>query len=77
MQASSSSIGINVAALPLAQVIPVFFFLVFFIWAVYTIVAAYHWLRYSNDTTVALSALSAHLIVSGLLAVYTVSGLVQ
>lgn len=75
MQGSSTSIGINVAALPVAQVIPVFFFLVFFIWAVYTIVASYHWLRYSNNTTMALSAISVHLIVSAWLAVYTVSGL--
>jgi hypothetical protein len=67
----------HVAALPVAQVIPVFFFLVFFVWAVYTIVASYHWLRYSNNTTLALSAISAHLIVSAWLAVYTVSGLVH
>jgi hypothetical protein len=75
MPPSAPTIGINVASLPVAQVIPVFFFLVFFVWAVYTIVASYHWLRYSNNTTVALSAISTHLIVSAWLAIYTVSGL--
>lgn len=64
-----------VPALPLAQVVPVFFFLVFIIWAIYTLVAAYHWLRYSNNTTLALCAITAHLIVSAWLAVYTVSGI--
>ncbi len=67
---------IHVSALPIGQVVPVVFFLVFFIWAVYSLVAAYHWLRYGNNTTVALCALSVHVIVSTLLAVYAVSGLV-
>ena len=66
---------IHVAALPVGQIIPVLFFIVFFIWAIYSVVAAYHWLRYGNDTTVALCALSVHLIVSTLLAIYAVSGL--
>lgn len=73
-QSSSTPIGIHVASIPLAQVVPVFFFLVFFIWAVYTAVAAYHWLRYSNNTTLGLSMITAHLIVSMLLAIYAVSG---
>lgn len=77
MDGSTSSVGIHVAALPIAQVIPVFFFLVFFVWAVFTIVASFHWLRYSNNTTLALSAITTHLVVSAWLAVYTVSGLMQ
>jgi hypothetical protein len=66
---------IQVAALPLAQIVPIVFFLVFVIWAIYSLVAAYHWLRYGNDITVALCALATHFIVSALLAVYAVSGL--
>ncbi|MDB5195070.1 MAG: hypothetical protein JWO84_254 [Parcubacteria group bacterium] len=77
MESSTTSIGINVAALPVTQVVPVFFFLVFFVWAVYTAVASYHWLRYSNNSTLALSAITAHFIISAWLAVYTVSGLVH
>lgn len=67
---------IQVASLSLGQVVPVVFFLVFFIWAIYSLVAAYHWLRYGNDLTVSLCALSVHFIVSALLAIYSVSGLV-
>ncbi len=74
---SSTPIGFPVASLPIAQVVPVFFFLVFFIWAIYSVVAAFHWLRYSNNTTVALSAITVHIIVSVWLAIYTVSGLVH
>jgi heme/copper-type cytochrome/quinol oxidase subunit 2 len=77
MESSTTSIGFHVAALPVTQVVPVFFFLVFFVWAVYTAVASYHWLRYSNNTTLALSAITVHLIISAWLAVYTVSGLVH
>jgi len=75
MQPTTTSVALPVASLPVSQVIPVFFLLVFFVWLVYTLVAAYHWLRYSNNTTLALSALSVHLIVSAWLAVFTVSGL--
>lgn len=75
MQSSSSPIGIHVAALPVAQVLPVFFFLVFFLWAVYTAVAAYHWLRYSGTNTLAYSMLTVHFIVSAWLAIYAVSGI--
>lgn len=75
MQSSSSPIGIPVASIPVAQLVPVFFFLIFLIWAIYTLVSAYHWLRYSNNTTLALSAITAHLIVSAWLALYAVSGI--
>ncbi len=75
MQGIEAPSPLHVAQLPIAQIVPVFFFLVFFVWAVYTIVASYHWLRYSNNTTLALSAITTHIIVSLLLAIYTVSGI--
>jgi len=71
----ASTSGIHITALPIAQVIPVFFFLVFFIWAVYTIVSSYHWLRYSGSMNVAIPMIMTHIIVSCLLAIYAVSGL--
>ena len=69
------AIGIHVAALPVAQFVPVFFFLVFVVWAIYTLVASYHWLRYAGSVSVGLAAISVHLIMSSLLAIYAVSGL--
>lgn len=75
MNAYSPVPTVHVASIPLAQVVPVFFLLVFILWAVYTLIAAYHWLRYSNNITLALSMLTAHLVISAWLAIYTVSGL--
>ncbi len=73
MQGSSTSL-LQVAALPIAQVLPVVFFFVFLVWVVFTLVAAYHWFRYSNATTMALCAMTTHLIVSAMIAIYAVSG---
>lgn len=64
-----------VPALPLEQIIPLFFTLVFIIWAIYTIVAFYHWLRYGDNIVISLGAMGMHLFVSSTLAIYAVSGL--
>lgn len=58
-----------------AQVISVLFAILFFIWAVYTVVTAYHWLRYGHRSAVAIPALITHVLVSGYLALFAVSGL--
>lgn len=59
----------------LAQFVPLFFTLVFIVWAIYTIVAFYHWLRYGDNIVVSLGAMGMHLFVSSTLAIYAVSGL--
>ncbi len=48
--------------------------LVFLIWAVYTLVASYHWIRYSHAPAVALPAIIAHLAVSAALMSFALSG---
>jgi hypothetical protein len=75
MQQSAPQIGIAVSSLPIGQIIPVFFTLVFVVWAIYTLVAAYHWIRYSSNILLGLGAIAAHLAVSSMLAIYAVSGL--
>ncbi|MHB8913922.1 MAG: hypothetical protein ACYC4I_02855 [Minisyncoccota bacterium] len=47
---------------------------VFAFWLVYTLVAAYHWLRYSHASWVAFPAIAAHLLVSFALMSYALSG---
>lgn len=47
---------------------------VFAFWALYTIVAVYHWLKYSNTSWVAFPAIAAHLLVSFALMSYALSG---
>lgn len=57
-----------------AQVISVIFAVLFIIWALYTLITAYHWLRYGHNSAVAIPALITHILVSGFLALYAVSG---
>ncbi|MES2668117.1 MAG: hypothetical protein V4644_00265 [Patescibacteria group bacterium] len=56
-------------------VIAIAFLVFFFVWSIYTLIAAYHWLRYGHNSAVAIPALVVHVVVSWLLAGYAVSGL--
>jgi len=47
---------------------------VFAFWAVYTIVAIYHWLKYSNASWIAFPSMAIHLYVSFALMSYALSG---
>lgn len=47
---------------------------VFVIWATYTAVAIYHWLKYSHGSSVAFPAIAAHLAISLLLMSFILSG---
>ncbi|MHB8660390.1 MAG: hypothetical protein ACYC75_00405 [Minisyncoccota bacterium] len=49
-------------------------YLVFAFWAIYTIVAIYHWLKYSHASSVAFPAIAAHLFISFVLMSYALSG---
>lgn len=75
MQGSYSPVPIQVAQLPIGQLVPVIFFFIFVVWLLYTVVASYHWLRYANNQTLAYSMITAHLLISIWLAIYAVSGI--
>ncbi|MBI5405913.1 hypothetical protein HY972_02660 [Candidatus Kaiserbacteria bacterium] len=47
---------------------------VFTFWAVYTLVAVYHWLKYSHASWIAFPAIAAHVFVSFALMLYALSG---
>lgn len=47
---------------------------VFAFWALYTLVAIYHWLKYSHASWVAFPAIAVHLFVSLALMAYALSG---
>lgn len=51
-----------------------FLFAVFAFWAIFTLIAIYHWLKYSHASVVTFPAIGVHLVVSLLLASYTLSG---
>lgn len=56
------------------QAVSVVFALLFILWALYTLVTAYHWIRYGHRSSVAIPALITHVVASGYLALYAVSG---
>ncbi|MCR4334028.1 MAG: hypothetical protein NUV60_03415 [Patescibacteria group bacterium] len=47
---------------------------VFIFWAIYTLVAIYHWLKYSHASWIAFPAMAVHLLISFVLISYTLSG---
>ncbi|MFZ3043684.1 MAG: hypothetical protein WA058_01070 [Minisyncoccia bacterium] len=47
---------------------------VFAFWAIYTLVAVYHWLKYSHASLVAFPAMAVHLYLSLALMSYALSG---
>ena len=55
-------------------VVEVFLFVVLAFWALYTVVAIYHWLKYSHASVIAIPAIVVHLGVSFLLISYALSG---
>ena len=56
------------------QAVAVVFALLFILWALYTLVTTYHWIRYGHRSSVAIPALITHVVVSGYFALYAVSG---
>ena len=57
-----------------AKVVSVIAWVMFVLWLIYTVVAAYHWLRYGHQSSVAIPAIITHLVVSAALALFAVSG---
>lgn len=49
-------------------------YIVFAFWAIYTIVAIYHWLKYSHASWVAFPSIALHLFISFALITFTLTG---
>ena len=58
------------------SVIETILYIVFVFWAIYTIIAVYHWLKYSHGSWLAFPAIAAHLLISLSLMTYALSGTV-
>jgi hypothetical protein len=56
------------------QVLEIVFALVFAVWAIYTLVVFYHWIRYGHSLKAGIPALIIHLVVSGALFLFAASG---
>ncbi|MFM2330994.1 MAG: hypothetical protein RLZZ26_501 [Candidatus Parcubacteria bacterium] len=55
-------------------VAPTLLSFVLIFWAVYTMVAVYHWFKYSHASLVAVPAIGVHLFVSLILIFFTLTG---
>lgn len=49
--------------------------LVFIWWAIYTLVATYHWFRYGRESWLAVPAVALHLAISAWIFVFATGGL--
>ncbi|KND51737.1 MAG: hypothetical protein ABA06_00555 [Parcubacteria bacterium C7867-001] len=58
-----------------ADVIAVILAIIFIWWAVYTLIAVYHWFRFGRHSWIALPAIVAHLFVTVNLLFFITSGL--
>jgi hypothetical protein len=61
-------------ALSNGELITWFLYFIFVLWALYTIVAVYHWVKYSHASLIALPAIGAHVFVSFSLMAYALTG---
>ena len=59
---------------PVGAIIEWALYIVFAFWAIYTLVAVYHWLKYSHASWVAFPAIATHLFISFALMAYALSG---
>lgn len=57
-------------------IMSIVFLVLFIVWALYTLIAAYHWLRYGHRPLLAIPVLVVYVAVSWLLAGYAASGLI-
>lgn len=57
-----------------AEIVVWVLYATFAFWAVYTLVAIYHWLKYSHASWLAFPAIAVHLFVSFVLISYGLSG---
>lgn len=65
----------TIPAASFSSILTIVFFLVFVAWAIYTIVVAYHWFRYGHRSWLAVPAIVAHVIFSGMCILIMASGI--
>lgn len=57
------------------DIVPFIFLILFAIWAIYTVVSIYHWVRYSRNSWLAAPSIAVHIVVSIALMFYATAGL--
>ena len=59
---------------PVENILAVVFTALFIWWLIFTIVLAYHWIRYARDSWVAVPVLALHLAISGWVFIFSTGG---
>ena len=62
-------------SVPTEQVVPLLLAVAFIAWAIYTLIAFYHWFRYGDSITISLGAMVIHLVISLSLFLFVASSL--
>lgn len=57
------------------DIVPFIFLILFAIWAIYTVISIYHWVRYSRNSWLAAPSIAVHIVVSIALMFYATAGL--
>ncbi|MES2995049.1 MAG: hypothetical protein V4681_03395 [Patescibacteria group bacterium] len=73
-QAPAFQLGPAFEVMEPAKIVSVIAWVMFVFWALYTLIAAYHWVRYGQNSSVAIPAIITHIIISLSLALFAVSG---
>ncbi|HYE23048.1 MAG TPA: hypothetical protein VEA92_01185 [Candidatus Paceibacterota bacterium] len=47
---------------------------IFLLWAIYTVISIYHWLRYGHNSWIAVPSIALHLFISAVLMIFATSG---
>lgn len=66
----------SLPAVNLEQLLSLVFVIAFILWTIFTVISAYHWLRYGHKSSIAIPALITHVIVSFFVALYAASGFI-
>ena len=66
--------AVNVPSADCASILTIVQHNIFIVWAVYTVVVAYHWLRYGHRSWLAIPAVVVHVFISGLCIFLIASG---
>lgn len=63
----------NIVSIDPSRYLTILFFIVFAVWATYTVIAAYHWFKYGHRSWLAVPAIGIYVFVSGLAILYMAS----
>ncbi|HYD93667.1 MAG TPA: hypothetical protein VEB18_04430 [Candidatus Paceibacterota bacterium] len=65
----------NLPGASIETILAIVITIVFIWWAIFTLVAMYHWFRFARDSWLAVPSIALHLFVSGWIFIFATGGL--